>query len=81
MKIKVKAFANVKDIVGFDEKNLTVSEDIKVSDVMQILVKCYPPLNNIKETLLYARNEEYCSSSDILSEEDTLAIFPHVSGG
>jgi sulfur-carrier protein len=81
MKIRVKAFASIKDILGFDEKELTVSDEISVSDVVALLIKCYPGLKTVEETLLYARNEEYCRVDAVLADEDTLAIFPHVSGG
>ena len=81
MKIRIKAFASVKDILGFDEKELTVSKDISVSDVITLLEKCYPPFSSVKDTLLFARNEEYCTMDSVLTDDNTLAIFPHVSGG
>lgn len=81
MKIRIKAFAAVKDLLGFEEKELTVSEGITVSGVVALLEKCHPPLKEIKDTLLFARNEEYCAGTADLADEDTLAIFPHVSGG
>ncbi|MBN1533554.1 MAG: MoaD/ThiS family protein [Spirochaetes bacterium] len=81
MKIRVKAFASIKDILGFDEKELTVSDSISVSDVVALLEKCYPGLKTVQDALLYARNEEYCRVDTELADEDTLAIFPHVSGG
>ncbi len=81
MKIRIKTFSIVRDVLGFDEKELTVSDEIAVTDVMTLLVKCYPGLLPIMNTLLYARNEEYCRTDTVLEDEDTLAIFPHVSGG
>lgn len=81
MKIRIKAFASVKDILGFDEKELTVSNDITVSDVLSLLEKSYPPFSGVKDTLLFAKNEEYCSMDSILTDNNILAIFPHVSGG
>jgi molybdopterin synthase sulfur carrier subunit len=81
MKIRIKAFADVKDRLGFDEKELTVSEGISVAEVITMLEKCYPAVASMKNTFLYACNEEYCTGETVLGEGDTLAIFPHVSGG
>ncbi len=81
MKIKIKAFASVREAFGFEEKELTVSEGITVKDIIHQLKKSYPTLNNFNGSLLYAINEEYCRETAALSEEDTLAIFPPVSGG
>jgi len=81
MKIKIKAFANVREAFGFDEKELTVSDGISVKEVVQQLKKSYRPLNEFDGSLLFAINEEYRPDNTTLSDGDTLAIFPPVSGG
>ncbi len=81
MKIKVKAFANVREAFGFEEKELTVSQGITVKDIIHQLRKSYPSLNDFNGSLLFAINEEYCRETTALSDNDTLAIFPPVSGG
>lgn len=81
MKIKIKAFASVREMFGFEEKELTVSEGITVKDIISQFKKSYPPLNDFNGTLLFAINEEYCRETASLSDDDTLAIFPPVSGG
>jgi sulfur-carrier protein len=81
MKIKIKAFANVREAFGFDEKELTVSDGISVKEVVQQLKKSYRPLNEFDGSLLFAINEEYRPDNTALSDGDTLAIFPPVSGG
>ena len=81
MKIKIKAFASVKEACRFDEKELTVSDGISVKEIILELEKCHPPLKEFKKTLLCAINEEYCRPDSRLSDEDTLAIFPPVGGG
>ena len=53
MKIKIKAFASVREAFGFEEKELTVSEGITVKDIMHQLKKSYPPLDNFNGSLLY----------------------------
>ncbi|MBN1497222.1 MAG: MoaD/ThiS family protein [Spirochaetes bacterium] len=81
MKIKIKAFANVKEAFGFDEKDLTVSDGITVREVIEQFKTICEPLNEFNGSLLYAVNEAYCPESTVLMDEDTLAIFPPVSGG
>jgi sulfur-carrier protein len=81
MKIKIKAFASVREAFGFDEKELTVSEGIAVKDVIRQLTKSYQPAPDRAMTLLYSINEEYCREDAALSDGDRLAIFPPVSGG
>jgi sulfur-carrier protein len=81
MKIKIKAFASVREAFGFDEKELTVSEGIAVKDLIRQLTKSYQPADDREMTLLYSINEEYCRDDAALSDGDRLAIFPPVSGG
>jgi molybdopterin converting factor small subunit len=81
MKILIKPFASVKDMFGFYEKEIIVSENITVGEVIKRLAESYAGLNRIKKNLLYAVNEEYCAVDTILKENDVLAIFPPVSGG
>ena len=80
MKIKIKAFANIKEACKFDEKELIVSEGISVKETLLELKKCHPALKEFENTLSYAINDEYCQPDAILSDEDTLAIFPLASG-
>ena len=81
MRVKVKVFASFRDICGFDEKELIVSEEIRVSDIIDVLIKGNNSLAEKKDTILVAVNEEYCDMEKILKEGDTVALFPPVSGG
>ncbi|TFH39916.1 MAG: molybdopterin converting factor subunit 1 [Chrysiogenales bacterium] len=81
MKIRIKAFASVRELCGFDEKELTVSEGITVRELLRQMKKNYRPLEELDGTLLFAVNEKYCAVDTPLADEDVLAIFPPVSGG
>lgn len=81
MRIKIKVFASIRDICGFDEKELIVSDSIKVSEVIDLFIKGNDELAGKKDTLLIAVNEEYCSMDRTIEDGDTMAIFPPVSGG
>jgi len=81
MRVKVKLFASFRDICGFNEKELIVSDSIRVSEIVDVLIKSNIELASKKDTLLVAVNEEYCDLDKILQEGDTVALFPPVSGG
>ena len=81
MRIKIKVFASIRDICGFNEKELIVSDSIKVNEVMDLFIKGNQELSDKKDSLLIAVNEEYCRMDRILEDGDILAIFPPVSGG
>jgi molybdopterin converting factor subunit 1 len=81
MRIKIKVFASIRDICGFEEKELIVSDSIKVSEVIDLFIKGNDELSGRKDTLLIAVNEEYCSMDRTIEDGDTMAIFPPVSGG
>jgi len=81
MRIKIKVFASIKDICGFSEKELIVSDSIKVNEVVDLFIKGNQELSEKKDILLIAVNEEYCKMDRTLNEGDIIAIFPPVSGG
>lgn len=81
MKIKIKVFASIRDICGFSEKELIVSDSIKVKDVIDLFINGNKEISEKKDTLLTAVNEEYCRMDHTLNDGDILAIFPPVSGG
>lgn len=79
--IRIKAFASVKDICNFDEKKLSITKGTSIKDVIEKLSIEHSMLNKIMGSLLYAVNENYCPIDTKLENNDTLAIFPPVSGG
>lgn len=81
MRIKIKVFASIRDICGFNEKDLIVSDSIKLNEVIDLFIKSNNELSAKKDSLLVAVNEEYCKMDRTLQDGDTLAIFPPVSGG
>jgi len=81
MKIIIKTFASVYDICGFSDREMEISPECTVADMICMLVKQYHELQEEVDELLFAVNEEYCSGTRKLIDNDVLAVFPPVSGG
>jgi molybdopterin converting factor subunit 1 len=81
MKIRVKLFASVREIVGQKELVLEVSDDVKASAIPHLLASEYPRLRALVSFLKIAVNHEYADGERILVEGDEVALLPPVSGG
>lgn len=81
MKIRIKAFAAVREILGYREKEMEFRDGSSVGDVFGILSDSFEELGKMKNALLFAVNEEYCGEERVLDNDDILAILPPVSGG
>ena len=81
MKIRLRVFASIRDICGFDEKEFTLPETTTLDGLLDILTAQYSGLSAKRRSLLMAVNEEYSTGGAILHDNDTVALFPPVSGG
>ena len=81
MKITVTTFAAIKEISGFDEKEMEFPDDYSIGQVKKELLKNLKGINLFRHEILLALNEEYCDEETILKDGDCLALFPPVSGG
>ena len=81
MAIKVKVFAVLKEIFGWDEFDLQVSENVSCQDVFTLLKNEYGEKLAILEHSLIAVNGKYAGPHSKLLAGDELAILPPVSGG
>lgn len=79
--IRLKLFASIKDICGFSEKEIIYDSPVTVSLLVNELSEEYPGLQAKKDSLLIAVNEDYAGLDTKLTDGDTVAIFPPVSGG
>ena len=79
--VKVKFFAVARDLVGKGELMLSVPEKNSVADVFELLASSHPRLQEWKQHLQFAVNQQYVSSHTILHDDDEVAVIPPVSGG
>jgi MoaE-MoaD fusion protein len=81
MKIQVKLFASVRELIGQRELMLEVPEGTCGSELIQLLVSTHPRLERLAPSLKLAVNQEYAGGDHILAEGDEIALIPPVSGG
>jgi len=78
-KLKVLFFGATADIVGAREVSVDISLLEQASSVFQRVIAEHPALS--KHRLLFAVNQQYTKSDEIVKDGDELAIFTAVSGG
>jgi molybdopterin converting factor subunit 1 len=81
MRVKVRLFARLRDIVGASELERDVASDATARDVWDGLSREHPELGAYGSVSSCAVNEEYASFASRLREGDEVAFLPPVSGG
>jgi molybdopterin converting factor subunit 1 len=79
MKVTVKFFASVREIVGARTEVVELTDGATIAGVWSSYSERFPRL--AKMTLGYAVNHEYSQTDRILQDGDELAFIPPVSGG
>ncbi len=69
-----------KDIVGKNSETLEFGDKLSIEEFRQQLTNFFPGFKEM-ETYTIAVNEEYAEEGQLLSDNDTIAIIPPVSGG
>ncbi len=81
MKIRVRLFASVKDVVGQRELFLELPEGTTVAELLLRFTADHPRLAGLAPSLMLAVNREYVEGTRKLAEGDEVAFIPPVSGG
>jgi molybdopterin synthase catalytic subunit len=81
VRVSVRLFAGLHDLVGRREVELELVEGATVADLREQLASQYPAVAPLMSTLVCAVNEEYAPNEHRLSPGDQVALIPPVSGG
>ena len=81
MKTTVLLFGHYREIAGGEPIELEVPEGETVRSLANRLSEAYPKLSGIETYCRFALNEEYATLDAILTEGDTVAVLPPMSGG
>lgn len=81
MRIRLRVFASVREIVGSGELSLDVPDGCTLGQLVQRLGETYPRLRGLASSLLLAVNREYRPVEYPLADGDEVGLIPPVSGG
>lgn len=81
MRVNVRLFAGLTDLVGARTVELELNDGATVADLREALRRQYPAVAPFMATLVCAVNEEYVPSGHRVAEGDEIALIPPVSGG
>lgn len=79
--ITVLLFGQARELAGTGETSISVPSPASVGDAVARLEELHPALVPLDRVLLTAVNETYATRDEAISDGDTLAVFPPVSGG
>src|SRR5512134_3406333 len=81
MKVTVKLFARLREVVGTPSLERHVADNATISDLIQNLQVEFPKLAGVIPQTIVSVNREFADLQTRLAEGDEVAIFPPVSGG
>ena len=81
MRIQVRAFAAIREMLGTGEMELDVGDDATPSSVFRQLLEGRDDVDAIMRSTRFAVNRDYVEADTPLSDGDELSLFPPVAGG
>ncbi|HVN68512.1 MAG TPA: MoaD/ThiS family protein [Candidatus Binatia bacterium] len=81
MKIRVLAFARLRELLDGPDRILELAEGERVRDAWEALVRTQPALEEERASTRVARNGALVAFDVSLADGDELALLPPVGGG
>lgn len=81
MRIRILAFAGLRELFGACEQSLELAAGARVDDAWSALSVEHPELTGLRSSTRVARNGKLASYEDSLADGDELALLPPVGGG
>ena len=80
-KIKVRLFANLRELVGEREITITVPDGVTVSYLNNEILNKYPQLKSFSNKFVTSINCKVTTGDTVITSSDEIALLPPVSGG
>jgi len=80
-KIKVRLFANLRELVGEREITITVPDGVTVSYLNNEILNKYPQLKSFSNKFVTSVNCKVTTGDTVITSSDEIALLPPVSGG
>ena len=81
MKIKIEAFAILKDLFGQELLEYQLPDGASAGKMLEILSTTFPDSKQILNVTRVAYRDEYLNQDEVLIEGESYALIPPVSGG
>jgi MoaE-MoaD fusion protein len=81
MRLRLRAFAIVRELLGHGEETLEVAAGARVGEVLDLVCARDPRLARLRPLLRAARNQAMAGDDVVLADGDELALIPPVAGG
>jgi molybdopterin synthase catalytic subunit len=81
VRIRVLFFGVLHDIVGLREDSLELSDGARLGTVFEHYASRFPRFRDMSGSVVLALNQQFSTSSAVVSEGDEVAFLPPVSGG
>ncbi len=81
MRCHVLLFAQLADAVDQRQIVIDLPEKANAGDALAVLTRQYPAIAAQIESVALAVNDAFCTAATPLTDGDTLALIPPVSGG
>jgi molybdopterin converting factor small subunit len=81
MRVRVLAFARLRELLATRELTLELAPDARVSDAWRMLVDVNSAFEQLANSTRFARNGQLVSFDTPLADGDELALLPPVGGG
>lgn len=80
-KIKVRLFANLRELVGEREITISVPGGVTVSYLNNEILNKYPQLKSFSNKFVTSVNCKVTTGDTVITSSDEIALLPPVSGG